>query len=56
MRYDLEVECGISINRQQAKTPDACFFFSDNVVAIDHRCDEVYILSLQDEITAETKW
>ncbi|KAA8534355.1 hypothetical protein F0562_031894 [Nyssa sinensis] len=54
--YDLKVECGMTSNRHKSMAPDACFFFSDNVVAIDHLCDDVYILSVHDGITTSTPW
>lgn len=55
-RYGLKVECGMSCNCHQAGTPDACFFFSDNVVVIDHHDDNIYIMSLQDGSTTKTPW
>ncbi|KAM7504443.1 hypothetical protein LguiB_003347 [Lonicera macranthoides] len=54
--YGLKVECGMSSNRHQAGTPDACFFFSDNVVVIDHCDDNIFIVSLQDGSKAKTPW
>ncbi|KAL1211199.1 Aminodeoxychorismate synthase [Cardamine amara subsp. amara] len=54
--YDIKVECGMPINRHKSKAPDACFFFTDNVVAIDHQLDDVYILSLHEEGTTETSF
>jgi para-aminobenzoate synthetase len=54
--YDIKVECGMPINRHKSNAPDACFFFADNVVAIDHQLDDVYILSLYEEGTAETSF
>lgn len=55
-RYDIKVECGMPINRHKSKAPDACFFFVDNIVAIDHQLDDVYLLSLHEEGTAETSF
>ncbi|XP_020885054.1 aminodeoxychorismate synthase, chloroplastic [Arabidopsis lyrata subsp. lyrata] len=54
--YDIKVECGMPINRHKSNAPDACFFFADNVVAIDHQLDDVYVLSLYEEGTAETSF
>ncbi|KAL0721899.1 hypothetical protein Bca4012_036498 [Brassica carinata] len=54
--YDIKVECGMPINRHKSKAADACFFFVDNVVAIDHQLDDVYVLSLHEEDTAETSF
>lgn len=54
--YDIKVECGMPINRHKSKAPDACFFFADNVVAIDHQLDDVYVLSLHEEDTEETSF
>lgn len=47
-RYGLKVECGASSNKYKSTTPDACFFFADNLVAIDHDNGDVYILSIHD--------
>lgn len=46
--YDLKVECGASSNRHKSTTPDACFFFADNLIVIDHSNGDVYILSIHD--------
>ncbi|TXG49552.1 hypothetical protein EZV62_025427 [Acer yangbiense] len=54
--YNLKVECGVPSNRHKSKTPDACFFFADNLVAIDHRNDDVYILSVHEENAPMTSW
>ncbi|CBI31471.3 unnamed protein product, partial [Vitis vinifera] len=54
--YDLKVECGAAFNRHKSKTPDACFFFADNIVVIDHHYDDVYILSLHEGSTATPAW
>lgn len=35
-------------NRHRSKTPDACLFFADNIIVIDHQCDDIYTLSLHD--------
>ena len=54
-RYNLKVECGIS-NHHKSSTPDACFFFADNLIVIDHNYNDVYIMSLHDGKTATTQW
>ncbi|VFQ78832.1 unnamed protein product [Cuscuta campestris] len=54
--YDLKAECGRTINRHKSRTPDACFFFSDNLVVIDHLHDNVYIVSLRDRYTKASSW
>ncbi|XP_010470035.1 PREDICTED: aminodeoxychorismate synthase, chloroplastic isoform X3 [Camelina sativa] len=54
--YDIKVECGMPINLHKSKAPDACFFFEDNVVAIDHHLDDVYVLSLYEEGTTESSF
>ncbi|KAL0740891.1 hypothetical protein Bca4012_082404 [Brassica carinata] len=54
--YDIKVECGMPNKRHKSKAPDACFFFVDNVVAIDHHLDDVYVLSLHQDGAAETSF
>uniref|UniRef100_A0A1J3FLP5 aminodeoxychorismate synthase n=1 Tax=Noccaea caerulescens TaxID=107243 RepID=A0A1J3FLP5_NOCCA len=54
--YDLKVECGMPMNRHKSKAPDACFFFADNIIATDHQLDDVYVLSLHEEGTAESSF
>ncbi|XP_052185883.1 LOW QUALITY PROTEIN: aminodeoxychorismate synthase, chloroplastic [Diospyros lotus] len=54
--YDLKVECGMASNRHKSRTPDACFFFSDNFIVIDHFNDDVYIMSVHDKGTPQTAW
>ncbi|CAH1420697.1 unnamed protein product [Lactuca virosa] len=55
--YGLKVECGAPYNQHKAKTPDACFFFVDNLIAIDHSNDDIYILNLHDQTTkTKTTW
>ncbi|CAK8573186.1 unnamed protein product [Lathyrus sativus] len=54
--YDLKVECGATSNRHKSKTPDACFFFADNLVAIDHKNDDVYLLAIHEESSSTTEW
>lgn len=55
-RYDLKVECGAVSNKHRSQTPDACFFFADNIVVIDHWFDDVYLLSLHEEDMIPTTW
>ncbi|KAL6603247.1 hypothetical protein ACP70R_043608 [Stipagrostis hirtigluma subsp. patula] len=50
--YGLKVECDASSNKAKSSTPDACFFFADNVVVVDHSNGDVYILSLHDELSS----
>ncbi|KAG9449225.1 hypothetical protein H6P81_009190 [Aristolochia fimbriata] len=45
--YDLKVECGATCNHHKSGTPDACFFFVDNLVVVDHSNGDVYLLSLE---------
>ncbi|XVE99326.1 hypothetical protein REPUB_Repub03eG0188700 [Reevesia pubescens] len=54
--YNLKVECGAASNAHKSATPDACFFFADNVAIIDHHTDDVYILSLHEGNTTKTPW
>ncbi|CAL0300627.1 unnamed protein product [Lupinus luteus] len=54
--YDLKVECGVTSNRHKSKTPDASFFFADNLVAIDHNNDDVYLLALREGNSSITQW
>lgn len=41
-------------NRHRSRTPDACLFFTDNIIVIDHQCDDIYTLSLHDGNTSTT--
>ncbi|XP_010227414.1 probable aminodeoxychorismate synthase, chloroplastic isoform X3 [Brachypodium distachyon] len=50
--YGLKVECDASSNKAKSRTPDACFFFADNLVVVDHNNGDVYILSLHDEYSS----
>ncbi|PON45005.1 Para-aminobenzoate synthase, component I [Trema orientale] len=50
--YNLKVECGVVSNRHKSRTPDACFFFADNFLAIDHCNGDVYIMSIHEGCTA----
>lgn len=54
--YDLKVECGVTCNHHKSKTPDACFFFADNLVAIDHKNDDVYLLAIHEESSSISQW
>ncbi|KAF8086492.1 hypothetical protein N665_0624s0033 [Sinapis alba] len=56
--YDIKVECGMPNNRHKSKAPDACFFFVDNIVVVDHLLDDVYVLSLHEDFgtAAETSF
>ncbi|XP_050210164.1 aminodeoxychorismate synthase, chloroplastic [Mercurialis annua] len=54
--YNLKVECGMSSNYHKSTTPDACFFFADNFIVIDHRYDDVYILSVQEGSATNSQW
>ncbi|KAL9165425.1 hypothetical protein ABFS82_06G169900 [Erythranthe guttata] len=53
--YDLKVECGAQSNRHKSTAPDACFFFTDNLVVLDHHTDDIYITSLY-ENTSTNPW
>ncbi|CAN6215754.1 unnamed protein product [Urochloa humidicola] len=50
--YGLKVECDASSNKAKSSTPDACFFFADNTVVVDHSNGDVYILSLHEELSS----
>ncbi|XP_027086941.2 aminodeoxychorismate synthase, chloroplastic isoform X2 [Coffea arabica] len=54
--YDLKVECGMALNCHKSRAPDACFFFSDNFVVIDHHKDDIYILSIHEQGTSASTW
>ncbi|XP_039117159.1 probable aminodeoxychorismate synthase, chloroplastic [Dioscorea cayenensis subsp. rotundata] len=53
--YNLKVECGASSNSHQSTTPDACLFFADNLIVIDHHNGDVYVLSIHDEHHLDSK-
>uniref|UniRef100_A0A0A9A1V8 aminodeoxychorismate synthase n=1 Tax=Arundo donax TaxID=35708 RepID=A0A0A9A1V8_ARUDO len=53
--YGLKVECDASSNKAKSSTPDACFFFADNVVVVDHSNGDVYILLLHDELSSSNE-
>ncbi|XP_073144357.1 aminodeoxychorismate synthase, chloroplastic isoform X3 [Henckelia pumila] len=54
--YDLKVECGVSSNCHKSSAPDACLFFADNLVVVDHLHDDIYITSILDNDTTKTLW
>ncbi|CAL1374303.1 unnamed protein product [Linum trigynum] len=54
--YGLKVECSRLSNRHESATPDACFFFADNFVVIDHSTDDVYIMSVNEAGTSSSEW
>lgn len=54
--YDLKIECGASSNRFKSSAPDACFFFADNIVAVDHSNGDVYILQIHDKFRSSAKF
>ncbi|KAL9254711.1 Aminodeoxychorismate synthase, chloroplastic-like protein, partial [Drosera capensis] len=56
LRYNLKVECGATFNHHRSSSPDACFFFADNFLVIDHRCNDVYIMSLFEVDKALSSW
>lgn len=54
--YNLKVECGAASNSHKSGTPDACLFFVDNFLAIDHYNGDVYVMSTHDKNTHATSW
>ncbi|XP_057979569.1 aminodeoxychorismate synthase, chloroplastic isoform X2 [Malania oleifera] len=54
--YNLKVECGVASNCHKSRDPDACFFFVDNFVVIDHHNNDVYVMSLHDGTRSSTPW
>ncbi|KAG7012898.1 Aminodeoxychorismate synthase, chloroplastic [Cucurbita argyrosperma subsp. argyrosperma] len=54
--YELKVECGAAYNQHKSRTPDACFFFADNLLVVDHSSDDVYLLSIHEECNTSTSW
>ncbi|KAL6578046.1 hypothetical protein OROMI_010374 [Orobanche minor] len=54
--YDLKVECGAHTNRHRSSVPDACLFFTDNLVVIDHQLDDIYVMSILDRSSFTTTW
>ncbi|KAJ1260707.1 hypothetical protein BS78_10G253000 [Paspalum vaginatum] len=53
--YGLKVECDASSNKAKSSIPDACFFFADNTVVVDHSNGDVYILSLHEEFSSSNR-
>lgn len=54
--YNLKVECGAASNSHKSGAPDACLFFVDNFLAIDHYNGDVYVMSIHDKNTNATSW
>ncbi|KAL9242942.1 hypothetical protein vseg_016897 [Gypsophila vaccaria] len=54
--YNLKVECGARFNCHKSGSPDACLFFVDNFVAIDHRNGDIYIVSIDDTAKTQSSW
>ncbi|CAM8987914.1 unnamed protein product [Rhodiola kirilowii] len=54
--YNLKLECGVASNCHKSETPDACFFFADKLVVVDHYHDDVYILSIDESSSSNTSW
>uniref|UniRef100_A0A803LWN1 aminodeoxychorismate synthase n=1 Tax=Chenopodium quinoa TaxID=63459 RepID=A0A803LWN1_CHEQI len=54
--YNLKVECGSASNSHKSSAPDACLFFVDNFLAIDHHNGDVYAVSLWDKSSTESSW
>ncbi|KAH7416482.1 hypothetical protein KP509_14G093500 [Ceratopteris richardii] len=44
--YELKVECGARLNQHKSKLPDACYFFIDRFIAVDHLTNDVYAVVL----------
>lgn len=55
-RYDLKLEWGVASNRHKSSAPDACFFFADELLVVDHLNEDVYLISLHDQTTEEASW
>ncbi|KAK8954245.1 hypothetical protein KSP39_PZI002489 [Platanthera zijinensis] len=53
--YDLKIECGATFNSFKSTTPDACFFFADNLLAVDHSNGDVYIMQIHDVFRSDVK-
>lgn len=47
--YELKAECGARFNRHKSELPDACYFFIDHFVAVDHSNHDVYAVVLYEE-------
>jgi para-aminobenzoate synthetase len=43
--YELKADCG-SVNRHQAKTPDAVWMLADRLIVVDHVEDATYLVAL----------
>uniref|UniRef100_A0A7N0TRZ5 aminodeoxychorismate synthase n=1 Tax=Kalanchoe fedtschenkoi TaxID=63787 RepID=A0A7N0TRZ5_KALFE len=54
--YNLKLECGMASNHHKSETPDACFFFADKLVVVDHYLDDVYIISIDEKTSTNTTW
>ncbi|CAN6458463.1 unnamed protein product [Victoria cruziana] len=52
--YGIKEECDMSPNSYVSETPDACFFFVDQFVAIDHANNDVYILSVHNHASTSS--
>ncbi|XP_031504188.1 aminodeoxychorismate synthase, chloroplastic isoform X2 [Nymphaea colorata] len=52
--YGIKEECGMSPNSHISETPDACFFFVDQFVVVDHTNHDVYILSVCDHASTSS--
>lgn len=48
-RYELKAECGACSNQHKSKLPDACYFFVDQFIAVDHSNNDVYAVVLYKE-------
>lgn len=47
--YELKAECGARSNIHISKLPDACYFFTDRFIAVDHMTNDVYGVVLYKE-------
>ncbi|KAG9149735.1 hypothetical protein Leryth_012455 [Lithospermum erythrorhizon] len=54
--YELKIECGMQLNHHKSRAPDACFFFADNLIVIDHHTDAIYLLSIHDNGRKSIPW
>ncbi|KAJ4846670.1 hypothetical protein Tsubulata_019714 [Turnera subulata] len=54
--YGLKAECGMLSNRHKSNAPDACFFFADNFVVIDHEQGDAYLMSVHEKGRSNTSW
>lgn len=53
--YELKAECGGAPHHQSAQ-PDACFLFSDRLVAFDHQTGAVYLVALAHDGYTDDAW